>query len=304
MFLNWAYFLVLRVCERTQLDYIVTIMKTNKNLSKIPVFILAGGFGTRISEETQYKPKPMIEIGGIPILIHLMRTYYAAGFTDFVICAGYQAFEIKRFFMNYESLMNHIEIDHRESLQTPFKSLGESCVQERWRVRIIDTGLNAMTGCRVARAFDLVNQVEPFENFVLTYGDGLSDVDLHKELDFHLDHQKIGTVLGVKNQARFGELDIENDDKVVGFLEKPESRQGYVNGGFFIFRSEFRKYLADQESLVLEREPLESLAQNGELKVFVHNGFWKPMDTLRDKHQLQEMWEAQTAPWMKNWKKY
>ena len=267
------------------------------SLSKVPVFILAGGLGTRISEETQIKPKPMIEVGYIPILIHLMRSYYSYGFNDFVICAGYRSWAIKEFFLNYEAQNNHLEIDHREQLHQPAQAFSSNQAQEKWRVRVIDTGLNSMTGARVARAFDLINPVESIQNFAVTYGDGLSNVNLGKEFLFHQEQNKIGTVLGVKPVARFGELEIGTNHSVNGFLEKPESKQGLINGGFFFFKKEFRNYLSPTESCILEREPLENLAKDQELKVFEHSGFWHPMDTLRDKNYLQSLWETGAAPW-------
>jgi glucose-1-phosphate cytidylyltransferase len=269
------------------------------DINRVPVFILAGGLGTRISEETQAKPKPMVEVGELPVILHLMRSYYAYGFNDFVICAGYRAWVIKEFFLNYESQSNHIEIDHREQLHRPAGAFGSNQAQEKWRVRVIDTGLNAMTGARIARAFDMVNSVESIENFAVTYGDGLADVDLSSEFSFHIKHKKIGTVLGVKPVARFGELEVGEGGVVEGFLEKPESKQGLINGGFFFFKSAFRRYLSEAESCILERDPLEELSKDGELMMFPHKGFWQPMDTLRDRNYLQKLWETGTAPWIK-----
>ncbi len=282
----------------------------------VPVFILAGGLGTRISEETHLRPKPMIEIGDIPILVHLMRWYYAHGFDDFVVLGGYRCWELKSYFLNYEFRQNHMAIDHRAAADSkptiipaakprggsPLSS-GEwkqpSELQERWRVRVIDTGVDCMTGGRVARAFDLLEaQGEKFEDFALTYGDGLSDVDLSLELEYHRKHGKLGTILGVHPMARFGELDIRDDDTVESFLEKPQSRQGLINGGFFFFKREFRKYLSDKGDCILEKAPLSNLATDRGLRVFKHQGFWQPMDTLRDKVQLQGMWDSGNAPWV------
>lgn len=272
-------------------------MRITESVQKVPVFILAGGMGTRISEETHLKPKPMIEIGEIPIILHIMRWYYAFGFNDFVICVGYRSWEIKEYFINYESRMNHLVIDHRDSVDNPPFSLGKSLEQEKWRVRVIDTGLETMTGARIARAFDRVWEDGAFETFAVTYGDGVSNVNLAKELEFHVQHGKIGTVLGVHPTARFGELDISNNGVVEGFLEKPESRQGLINGGFFFFEKDFRKYLSEDSSCVLEREPLEKIASDHQLVMFQHDGFWQPMDTLRDKLLLQKIWESRRAPW-------
>jgi len=267
--------------------------------SQLPVFILAGGLGTRISEESALKPKPMIEVGDLPVLLHVMRSYYAAGFNDFVICAGYKAWEIKKYFLTYEFRSNHLDIDHREDLHERPKTLGRSLTQEKWRVRVIDTGQNSMTGARVARAFDSIAASQSFEHFALTYGDGLCDVDLKAELDFHLSHKKVGTVMGVKPVARFGELDVGPNKSVEGFLEKPESRQGLINGGFFLFKKSFREYLDPNEECILERAPLEKLTEDRGLMMFEHQGFWHPMDTLRDKIYLQSLWDKGEAPWAK-----
>jgi glucose-1-phosphate cytidylyltransferase len=266
----------------------------------IPVFILAGGLGTRISEETHLKPKPMIEIGDIPILLHIMRWYYSFGFNDFVICAGYRSWDIKNFFLNYEYRLNHLRIDHRTNVNQPPGVIGKNLEQEQWRVRVIDTGLETMTGARVAKAFDEINQEEPISHFALTYGDGVSDINLDKEVEFHFEHACIGTVLGVPPVARFGELDITTESKVIGFLEKPENRQGLINGGFFLFKKDFRKYLSREDSCVLERTPLSNLAHDKQLMMYKHNGFWLPMDTLRDKVMLQQMWDSGKAPWAVN----
>lgn len=270
-------------------------MKSHQN---VPVFILAGGLGTRISEESHLKPKPMIELGDVPILVHIMRSYYAQGFNDFVICAGYRSWEIKNYFLSYEFRANHLEIDHRESGSSPARTLGRNIGQEKWRVRVIDTGLDCMTGGRIARAFDEIAESENFTDFALTYGDGVSDVDLKKEFEFHKSHGKVGTVLGVAPHARFGELDITDDNRVEGFLEKPEHRQGLINGGFFFMKRDFRKYLTTAPSLILEREPMVKLAADGELMMFRHNGFWHPMDTLRDKNHLQNLLDSGKAPWL------
>ena len=251
---------------------------------QIPVFILAGGLGTRISEESTLRPKPMIEIGDLPILLHIMRSYYAHGFKDFVICAGYKSWEIKKFFLTYEYRCNSLEIDHRDSLRTPAQPFGKSSTQESWRVRIIDTGAGSMTGARIAKAYD-----------------GLCDVDLSKEFEFHLKHKKLATVLAVKPVARFGELDIDKDALVEGFLEKPQFRQSSINGGYFFFDSSFRNYLSTDPQCVLEKEPLEKLANDKQLMGYHHEGFWHPMDTLRDKTYLQSLWDSGQAPWTQSW---
>ena len=270
----------------------------NAHISNTPVFILAGGLGTRLSEETGTKPKPMVEVGEIPILIHIMRSYYRHGFNDFVICAGYRSWEIKKFFLNYEFRMNHLGIDHRTDLTQSPTALGRSSAQEKWRVRVVDTGVDCMTGGRLARAFDAIARDQAFTDFALTYGDGLSDVDLAKEFDFHHTHQKMGTVLGVNMQARFGILDVVDDMQVAGFLEKPDDRQDVISGGFFFFKRDFRRFLSNDIECVLERQPLEMLAAHGELMSFRHTGFWHPMDTLRDKTYLEKLWASGSAPWL------
>jgi len=267
------------------------------NPSKVPVFILAGGLGTRLSEETSARPKPMVEIGGIPILVHIMRWYYSFGFTDFVICAGYMSWDIKQYFLDYEYRSNHIEIDHRSNAEKPAGTFGRNRAQEKWRVRVIDTGFTSLTGARIARALDEVGEASLEQgHFALTYGDGLTDLNLGESLKFHEQHGKVGTLTGVKNIARFGELDVKGED-VEGFLEKPEDRQGFINGGFFFFHKSFRKYLSADPDCTLERKPLADLAKDGQLKIRRHPGFWAAMDTLRDKHELQKLWEAGKAPW-------
>lgn len=271
--------------------------------SEIPVFILAGGLGTRLSEETHLKPKPMIEIGDSPILLHIMRWYYSFGFNDFIICAGYRASEIKQYFMTYEAQSNHLMIDHRRNDTAPPVVFGPDRYHENWRVRVIDTGVECMTGGRVGKALMVVQeharqlQEPPFEHFALTYGDGLSDVHLKRELDFHLEHQKIGTLLGVPPTSRFGELELRESDQVHGFREKPKTEGVYINGGFFFFRREFENYLSVSEALVLEQSPLSSLANDGHLVSYKHTGFWHPMDTLRDRNHLQSLWNSGNAPW-------
>lgn len=265
-------------------------------LSSVPVFILAGGTGTRLSEETSIKPKPMVEIGGIPILVHIMRWYYSFGFNDFIICAGYKSWDIKEYFLNYECRQNHLVIDHRgevTSSQT-YTYLGG---HEKWRVQIIDTGVSTMTGARLARAFDVVSERTQFDEFALTYGDGLADVDLSVEYDFHRAKERIGTVLGVPPISRFGEMSKNDEGIAKEFIEKPSEPPGLINGGFFFFNRGFRKYLSTDEQTILERRPLETLCLDRQLAIFAHNGFWQCMDTLRDKNLLQQLWESGEAPW-------
>lgn len=264
--------------------------------SKIPVFILAGGMGTRIAEETLVRPKPMIEVGGLPILIHIMNWYYSFGFQDFVVCAGYLSWEIKEYFLNYNYRAHGLVIDTRsqKSVVEPF---GNSLDNKKWRVRVLETGANSMTGSRLAKAFDAVWPLDKFADFAVTYGDGLTDADLERELAFHHSHGGIGTVLGVPPMARFGELQIERA-KVIGFAEKPKDHSGLINGGFFFFKKDFRKYLSDADSCIFERMPLETLAIDKKFYVFEHRGFWHCMDTLRDKQYLQKLWDEGQAPWV------
>lgn len=277
-------------------------MQTRISPAKVPVFILAGGLGTRISEESQFRPKPMIEVGGDPILLHIMRSYYRFGFNDFVICAGYRSWEIKQYFLTYGFRKTHIEIDHRSDASAPARPFGAAQSQENWRVRVIDTGVDCMTGARIARAFDTLKD-EAFDQFAVTYGDGVSDVDLTQELESHLKTGFVGTVLGVHPSARFGELTVDANQRVLDFSEKPQSRSDLINGGFFFFKRKFREYLSTDEGCILERAPLNKLAKDGQLAMYPHKGFWQPMDTLRDKNHLEALVAEKKAPWMKDFQK-
>jgi glucose-1-phosphate cytidylyltransferase len=264
--------------------------------NKIPVFILAGGLGTRLSEETSIKPKPMVEIGEIPILVHIMRWYYQFGFNDFVICGGYKSWEIKNYFLSYPYRFSHLEVDHRDGATRQSVIPRKDSPLENWRVRVVDTGDNAMTGARLARAFDHIQSQDSFSTFALTYGDGLCNVDLASELAFHQQHGHTGTVLTVRPKARFGELQVEGN-KATGFAEKPADKHPRVNGGFFFFERSFREFISDNENCILERSPLENLSRAGQLMVYEHNGFWFPIDTLSDKNTAQSLWQSGDAPW-------
>lgn len=270
---------------------------TATEASKVPVFILAGGLGTRISEESLFRPKPMIEVAGEPILLHIMRWYYRFGFNDFVICAGYRSWEIKNYFLNYGFRKTHLEIDHRREANSPPKPFGPSAEQENWRVRVIDTGLDCMTGGRIARALDAVKD-DPFETFAITYGDGVSDIALDAELAFHKKQGLVGTVLGVHPSARFGELSVDGGSRVLDFSEKPQSKSDWINGGFFFFQRKFRDYLSSDSSCILERKPLHDLAKDQQLSMYSHTGFWQPMDTLRDKNLLESLVAEGKATWI------
>ncbi len=263
----------------------------------VPVFILAGGLGTRISEESHLRPKPMIEVGDIPVLVHIMRWYYSFGFDKFVICGGYRSWVIKEYFLSYEYRRNHLVVDHRRSADRPPFVINRRRDQEKWEVHVLDTGLQTMTGGRLARAFDETARIMDFDHFAVTYGDGLCNVDLAAQLRFHGEHGKIGTVLGVPPPARFGELNVAADRLVTGFIEKPQDRQGLINGGYFMFDRGFRDYLDGDERCILEHSPLEKLAYDKTLMVYPHHDFWQPMDTLRDKHFLQRLWDEGKAPW-------
>lgn len=272
-----------------------------KNKTKnIPVLILAGGLGTRISEETLIKPKPMVDIGPYPIILHIMKYYYRHGFNDFVICAGYLSKMIKEYFINYELHYDHVQIDARtdDNIKPIIFSNNDSS-KEKWRVSVLDTGIHSFTGSRIAKALDMleVRENRSFDTFAVTYGDGLTDCDLNKELEFHYKNKCIGTVLGVNPTSRFGEIDFDKDCKVTGFKEKPKNKNLVVSGGFFFFQKEFRKYLDVSDDCVLEKEPLENLAEERELCVYRHEGFWSCMDTLRDKNYLQQLWDSETCPW-------
>ena len=249
--------------------------------------ILAGGLGTRISEETHLRPKPMIEIGGKPVLWHIMKMYSAHGVNDFVICCGYKGYIIKEYFANYFLHMSDVTFDmSHNSMQVHQKNA------EPWKVTLVDTGDSTLTGGRLKRVADYVNGEE---SFCFTYGDGVSDIDITAEIAFHKHHGKLATVTAVQPPGRYGALQI-SDQQVKGFTEKPRGDGGLINGGFFVLSPRcLDKIDGDQSSW--EGEPLTGLAAAGELMAFEHTGFWQPMDTLRDKNLLEELWQAGSAPW-------
>ncbi len=253
------------------------------------VVILCGGIGTRLREETEYQPKPMLMIGGRPILWHIMKGYSHHGFNEFVLCLGYKGEQIKEYFYNYEILTNDftIELGGKQRVQ-----IHDGHPEKDWRVTLADTGEDTMTGARVKRIARYIGD----HRFMLTYGDGLSDIDIRELLRFHQAHGKIGTVTGVLPSTRFGTLSIEGE-RVTSFVEKPQLKGTYVSGGFFVFEPAVFDYLDDTGSCVLEREPLERLAADGELMTYLHEGHWDCMDTYRDFKHLNEVWAMGNAPW-------
>ncbi len=256
------------------------------------VVILAGGFGTRISEESHLKPKPMIEIGGRPILWHIMKMYSQHGLNDFVICLGYKGYCIKEYFAHYFLHEADVTFDFRMSNQ----QIIHNHTAEPWKVTLVNTGLNTLTGGRVKRVQPYVGN----EPFMLTYGDGVSDVDITKLADYHKSHGKLATVTSIQPSGRFGSLALSEQNEVLGFQEKPKGDGGWINGGFFVLQPEIFDYI-EGDSTIFERAPMENLAKDNELVAYKHDGFWQPMDTMRDKDQLEELWQKNKAPW-KIWK--
>ena len=251
--------------------------------------ILAGGYGTRISEETHLKPKPMIEIGGKPILWHIMKSYSAYGINEFVICCGYKGFMIKEYFANYFLHTSDVTFDMQNNKMEVHRKFAEP-----WKVTLVDTGLETMTGGRLKKVKDFVGN----ETFCFTYGDGVSDVNISKLIEFHKNNKTISTVTAVQPPGRFGILDI-TENKISSFTEKPAGDGNWINGGYFVLEPSVFDYLKD-DSTIWEREPLERLSQENQLSAFKHTGFWQPLDTLRDKNYLEELWNSDNAHW-KNW---
>ena len=250
------------------------------------VIILAGGFGTRLSEYTETIPKPMVTVGGRPILWHIMRTYARFGHKDFYVALGYRAEVIKEYFLHYRSLNADFTVDLASGSVTPHQTDGAD-----WRVTMVHTGLESMTGGRVKRLQRFISN----EPFLLTYGDGVANIDLDRLLEFHKSHGKMVTVTAVHPRARFGELQLKGES-VGAFLEKPQSSQGWINGGFFVIEPGFFDLIPGDES-ILEQEPLETVAKMGELMAFRHDGFWQCMDTKRDRDLLEKLWQSGEAPW-------
>ena len=253
----------------------------------VKAVILAGGLGTRLSEETELRPKPMIEIGGMPILWHIMKIYFAHGVTDFVICLGYKGYMIKEYFANYHLHSCDVTFDLGENRMEVHRS-----AVDPWRVTLVETGEQTMTGGRLRRALPYVKEDD---EFFFTYGDGLADTDVRSLLAFHREQGALATITAVQPPGRFGALELQGE-RVRGFREKPRGDGGWINGGFFVLSPEVGRYLDGDES-VWEDDPLDGLARDGELASFEHTGFWQPMDTLRDKRHLEELWQAGEAPW-------
>jgi glucose-1-phosphate cytidylyltransferase len=251
------------------------------------VVLLAGGLGTRLSEETVVKPKPMVEIGGMPILWHIMKIYSAHGFNEFIICLGYKGYVIKEYFANYFMHQSDVTIDLKTNQLQVHDSFAEP-----WQITLVDTGKDTMTGGRIKRIQHHIGN----EPFMLTYGDGVSDIDITKLVQFHQSHGKHCTLTAVQPSARFGALDISEKAQVNSFLEKPKGDGAWVNGGFFVCQPDVFSYIQD-DTTIWERNPMETLATQGEMMAFKHDGFWKPMDTLRDKTELEAAWIDGNAEW-------
>ena len=252
------------------------------------VVILAGGFGTRISEESHLKPKPMIEIGGMPILWHIMKSYSYYGYNEFIICCGYKGYIIKEYFANYYLHHSDITFDFTKENEITI----HNNIAEPWKLTLIETGLNTMTGGRVKRVRDYIGN----EPFMLTYGDGVCDIEINKLVEYHKSHGKIATITAIQPGGRFGVLGIDDSNSISSFKEKTKRDGGWINGGFMVLNPEVMDYI-EGDSTVLEKYPLETLANMGELKAFKHNGFWQCMDTIRDKMLLEELLENKEAPW-------
>ncbi len=254
------------------------------------VVILAGGFGTRISEESHLKPKPMIEIGDAPILWHIMKYYSYYGFNDFIICCGYKGYVIKEYFADYYLHRSDVTFDFSQNNEMTI----HSNIAEPWRVTVVDTGLKTQTGARIKRIEKYIKN----ETFMMTYGDGVSDINITELLEFHKRYGKIATMTAIQPGGRFGVLDIDEHQSVQKFTEKAKEDGGWINAGFMVLEPQVLDYLDDSEDLIFERKPLEKLAMDGKLAAYKHKGFWQCLDTLRDKGRLEDMWSSGNAPWM------
>lgn len=269
--------------------YILYILKTHYiGVEHLKVLLLAGGFGTRLSEETDVRPKPMVEIGGKPILWHIMKIYSNYGFNEFVVLLGYKGYFIKEYFANYFLHQSDVTIDMSNGQMEVLNNSSEP-----WKITLLDTGTDSMTGGRVKRAQSFIGD----EPFMLTYGDGVSDINISELVEFHKSHGKAMTMTSAQPEGRFGALNITDDGQVTKFLEKPKGDGGWINAGFFVCEPKVFDYITQGDATVFEQTPLQNLAKDGEIYTFKHEGFWKPMDTLRDKQQLQKLWEMNKAPW-------
>lgn len=256
--------------------------------------ILAGGLGTRLGEETIVRPKPLVEIGGYPIIWHIMKHYSKHNINDFIILLGYKGFMIKEFFYHYQNYTSDMFLDMEKREHKYIKKEDKT---PKWKINFVYTGELSMTGARVKKAEGFFKDGE---DFCLTYGDGVSDIDITKEIEYHKKNKKIATVTAVMPPARFGLLKIEDDNRVSEFIEKPKNDNSYISGGFFVFNKKIFDYINSDENTVLEKEPLHNIAKDKELIAYKHNGFWQCMDTQRDKALLEEMWQKGEAPW-KTW---
>jgi glucose-1-phosphate cytidylyltransferase len=252
------------------------------------VVILAGGYGTRISEESHLKPKPLIEIGDYPIIWHIMKIYSEHGFNEFIICLGYKGHMLKDYFLNYFLYKSDVTVDFSQGNQYMIHQNSA----EPWKITLANTGMETMTGGRVKKIQKYIGN----EPFMLTYGDGVANVNLKKLVEFHKEHGKFATLTAAQPSGRFGALSLNKDQLVESFKEKMKGDGSWINGGFFVFQPEVFNYISD-ESTVLEKEPLENLANQGQLMAYKHDGFWHPMDTLRDKKYLEELWMTESPPW-------
>ncbi len=252
--------------------------------------ILCGGKGTRLREETEYRPKPMVEVGGKPILWHIMNIYAKYGYKDFIICLGYKGNMIKQYFLNYEAMNSDftVQLGNRATIQ-----YHKDHDEMDWRVTLVNTGEEAQTGARVKKIESYIDS----DTFMLTYGDGLANVNIECLIKYHKSHGKIGTMTGVHPSSRFGEL-VVKDSRIEKFAEKPQTTSGIINGGFFVFNRSFFDYLKGDENCILEREPLETLASDGELMIYPHEGFWQCVDTYRELEQLNNLWKSANPPWL------
>ena len=252
------------------------------------VVLLAGGLGTRLSEETVIKPKPMVEIGGMPILWHIMKIYSNYGFNDFIICLGYKGYVIKEYFANYFLHKSDVTIDLKNNSVNVHDSQAEP-----WTITLVDTGDNSMTGGRIKRIERYINN----ETFMLTYGDGVGNINIKELYEYHKSHGKLCTVTSVQPSGRFGALDLAPDMAVRSFLEKPKGDGAWINGGYMVCEPGVFNYITDGDNTIWEQTPMENLSKNNEMYAYKHFDFWRPMDTLKDKHDLNEMWDSKKAPW-------